>query len=59
MRKLGRVLIMLGVGLGLITAAEGLTAQGRGKTQFYVESGPGQYRLEAVYTVDPQVALRG
>jgi len=60
MRKtnLGRILILLGIGLGFVTAAEVLKAQGRGKTQFYVESGPGQYRLEAVYSVDPQVALR-
>jgi len=56
--NLGRILILLGIGLGFVTAAEGLKAQGRGKTQFYVETGPGQYRLEAVYSVDPQVALR-
>jgi hypothetical protein len=57
--KIGRILIMLGIGLGLVTAAEGLKAQGRGKTHFYVADGQGQYRLEGVYSVDPQVALRG
>jgi hypothetical protein len=41
-----------------LTAAHGLRAQARSKTHLYVQSGPGQYRLDAVYSVDPTVALR-